>query len=153
MAIEPGFCILESATLKWPPDLRIPSKRFRLFVAANTTDCTTRVISEFVLAALQSGMVYFSAWGPGCSRFHDIVDEELVADEIGEGVFASPSGHDTIMTTWHESHTLDEALDFFIRWTKPDGKFQQGSEYWVAVSVNNPHWAASIRRTMEAAKT
>ena len=143
------FQVIESDTLSWPATFAAPTTRFRLFVAADVTDCSTELISKFVLAALKRGMVYFCGWGPDCERFHDIVDEEIVADDIGERMFAAKNGHDTIMTTWHATHTLEEALDFFVHWTKPDGEFAQDSECWVAVCVNNSEWATSIRGFFE----
>jgi len=143
------FHVIESDTLSWPLTFVSPTTRFRLFVAADVTAGSTEVISKFVLAALKGGMVYFCSWGPDCERLHDMVNEEIVADEIGGRLFASKNGHDTIVTTWHEIHTLEEALDFFVRLAKPDGEFAKDGECWVAVCVNNPEWATSIRRVFE----
>jgi len=148
MPIENHFCVVELDTLSWPSALHIPSRGFRLFVAADVAGSATEVISEFAHAALKSGMVYFSAWGPDCSRFHDIVDEVIVEDELGDCLFAGANAGDTVMTTWHESEDLDEALDFFINLAHPTNGFATDSNYWVAVCLNNPEWAAVIRRQL-----
>ena len=120
-------------------------------MAADVTRTPTELISEFANAALTSGMVYFCAWGQDCERFHDIVDELIVEDEIGARLFAGADAGDTIMTTWHKADTLEEALDFFINLAEPTSGLDRNSDYWVAVCVNNSEWAAEIRRRLEAA--
>jgi hypothetical protein len=75
MTEDKDFAVIQLPELKWPASLRLPSKRFRLFVAANVSDVGTEAVSDFALAALSSGMVYFCAWGRDCERFHDIVDD------------------------------------------------------------------------------
>src|ERR1700686_5436028 len=87
MQVKNKYVVVELASLNWPSATRIPSRRFRLFVAANTTSSTTEAIGQFASAALEAGMVYFSAWGPGCERFHDLVDEVIVADNIASRLF------------------------------------------------------------------
>jgi hypothetical protein len=141
------FChIAELTSLRWPLSLEIPSKRFRLLVAADMTDIPVDLIREFAHAALERGMVYFCAWGPGCERFHDILDELVVADDIGERQFAGPNDQDTIMTAWHDDETLDEALDFFVNMSHPTDGFESESDYWLAICLDNPEWAATSKR-------
>jgi hypothetical protein len=151
MTTENSFCLIELAQLSWPPALEIPSRRFRLLVVADTIEISTDIISQFAYAALKSGMVYFCAWGPGCERFHDIVDEVRVKDELGERVFVGPNPEDTIMTTWHPDDTLEEAVEYFINWAHPTHGFAEGSDCWMAICVNNKEWAATIRQKFEEA--
>lgn len=113
MEQEKRFSVIQVSDLNWPPALEILSKRFLLFVAANITDVSTQTVSHFALAALNQGMVYFCSWGPDCERFHDIVDEVLVEDDVGEQKFAGPNTSDVIMTTWHAKDSLEDAIDFF----------------------------------------
>jgi hypothetical protein len=127
MQVKNNYVVVELASLNWPSAARIPSRRFRLFVKANTTSSTTEAIGQFANAALKAGMVYFSAWGPGCGRFHDLVDEVIAADDIGNRRFADPNEADTIMTTWHQNETLDEACDFFINLGVPTAGFEADS--------------------------
>lgn len=146
-------CVIECATLSWPSVLHIPSRRFRLFVAADAIGVTTDAISEFVHEALKRGMVYFCAWGPDCSRFHDIVDEIVVEDDLGERQFVGPNPHDQIMTTWHENDTLEEAVDFFFNFAFPTDGFEADSDSWIALCINNSEWAVSIRRKLGAGES
>ena len=87
MAGKKPFSVVQANSLIWPADVQIPNGRFRLFVAADVTGLSTKLMSEFAVAVLKSGMVYFCAWGPGCELFHDIVDELIVEDEIGKRLF------------------------------------------------------------------
>jgi hypothetical protein len=53
------------------------------------------------------------------------------------------------MTTWHDDEPLDEALDFFVNWSLPNGGFQGGSDYRLAISIGNPEWTATIKQFLE----
>jgi hypothetical protein len=149
MQVENNYCVAELASLDWPSTFRVPSKRFRLFVASDSTLIATETMAQFAHSALRAGMVYFSVWGPDCERFHDAVDDVIVADQIGGRLFIGPNEADTIMTTWHESETLDEACDFFVNVALPTAGFEADSYYWVALCLNNPEWSATIRRQLE----
>jgi hypothetical protein len=148
MPLGNHVCV-ELESLTWPVALHIPSTRFRLFVAADTTVSTSEALAKFAHATLKLGMVYFCAWGPGCERFHDIVDKVIELDDLGERLFVGPTSNDVVMTTWHAEDTLDEALDYFLISACPTDGFAVGSNYWVAMCVNNPGWAAIVRQRLE----
>ena len=93
-------------------------------------------------------MVYFCGWGPGCERFHDIVDEIIVADEAQ---FTPPTQRDTVMTTFHDSDTLEEALDFFATCAVPSDGYLPGSNYRLVVCIGDREWAATATRVLKAA--
>jgi hypothetical protein len=149
MPLENHDCLVELASLTWPVALHIPKVRFRLFMAVDTTGCPPDVLAEFAHAALKSGMVYFCAWGPDCERFHDIVDEVIVEDAVGKRLFVGPNANDTVMTTWHANDTLEEALDYFLLFSCPTEGFLANSDYWLAMCVNNPAWAAIVEKRLE----
>ncbi len=97
-------------------------------------------------------MVYFCAWGPGCERFHDIVDEIIADDGVsGRNRFLPPTSDDVVMTTWHAHETLEEALDYFATCTLPTGGYIADSDYRVLVCIGPPEWAATARRFMRQA--
>jgi len=146
------FDVVDLPSLIWPSSLSIPSKRFRLFVAADTKNSTVDALSAFAYSALQKGMVYFCSCGPDCERFHDIVDEVILEDDLGERRFVGPDESAFVQTTWHAKYELDEALDFFARFARPPSSFEPDSDYWLAISVGNAEWAASIRRILGPAK-
>ena len=149
MPTKDRFCVVELRTLNWPSALHIASKRFRLFVAGDVTHVPTETISAFAGGALKRGMVYLCAWGPDCERFHDIVDEVIVEDELGERLFVGTRMGDTVMTTWHEDEDLEESLDFFINLAHPTEGFHSDSDSWVIVCLDNPDWAKVIRDRLE----
>lgn len=127
----------------------MPSRRFRLFVAADVRATSTDILSEFALPALNEGMVYFCSWGPGCERFHDIVDELVVEDSLREPKFSGPGRNDAIMTTWHESETLEEALEFFRTCAVPTNGFLADSDFGIVMCVGNATWAETASRFFE----
>ena len=149
---EKRFAVIQVSDLNWPPALEIPTKRFRLFVAANITDVSTQTVSDFALAALNQGMVYFCSWGPDCERFHDIVDEVLVEDDIGERKFAGPNASDVIMTTWHAKDSLEDAIDFFATSAAPTEGFAPDSDFRLVICVANQPWAAQANQYLQSAK-
>jgi hypothetical protein len=130
----------------------IPSKSFRLFVAADITEVSTQTVSDFALAALNQGMVYLCSWGPDCERFHDIVDEVLVEDNIGQQKFARPNSSDVIMTTWHANDSLEDAIDFFATLAVPTDGFAPDSDSRLVVCVANQQWAAQADKFLQSAK-
>jgi hypothetical protein len=72
-------------------------------------------------------------------------------DELGARLFVGPNSADVIMTTWHDDYTLDEAIEYLINSTYPTDGFAAGSDYWIAICVNNSSWAATIRQQFEEA--
>lgn len=147
------FSVLELAQLKWPTALNQPRKRFRLFVAADVTGLSANALADFARSALRSGMVLFCAWGHGCEKFHDIVDEVIADDYAGERNFAGSTAKDTVMTTWHDDETIEEALHYFITLALPTEGLMPNSSYRMAICVGNSAWAAKAKQTLESASS
>jgi len=97
-------------------------------------------------------MVYFCVWGRGCERFHDIVDEIVVADELGNRKFAGPLGNDVVMTTWHDDESLEEALSFFTTCAVPTEGLADDSDFRLVICVGNSHWTDVAERLLQSAK-
>ena len=139
------FAVVELPDLIWPATLAIPTKRFRLLVAANTSHMSTEALSGFAVGALEHGMVYFCSWGVGCERFHDIVDEVVVYDDIGPQRFSGSKPDDVIMTTWHDDEPLEEALQFLANFAIPTEGFQPDSDFRLVICVGNPQWVEQAK--------
>ena len=152
MEQEEKFAVIEVPKLEWPTTFEVPSKRFRLLVAADVKSAKTQVISDFALSALKRGMVYFCSWGPGCERFHDIVDEDVVGYDGTSREFSGPSTSDVIMTTSHGNETLEEALDFLATCAVPTDGFTPDSDFRLVISVANQQWAAQARKFLGSVK-
>jgi hypothetical protein len=155
MGEEKQFAVIQLPELKWPTSLSLSCSRFRLFVAADVSNVSVDIISDFVSAALNRGMVYFCAWGHDCERFHDIVDEVVVEDYLAERRFVEPTTNDTVMTTWHKGETLDtlkEALDFFANWARPHPGLATDSSFRLVICVGDPEWAETATRFLQTAE-
>ena len=150
MADEKEFAVIELNELKWPPGLKVPSRRFRLLVAADVNHVSNNILYEFAQDALSNGLVYFCSWGSDCERFHDIVDEVIAADELGQRRFAPPTAEDVVMTTWHDNDSLEEALDFFGRCALPTDGYIEDSSFRVVMCLANRDWAAIATRFLRA---
>lgn len=109
-------------------------------------------MADFALAALNKGMVYFCSWGPECERFHDIVDEVIIGDDLSEQEFSGPNTSDVVMTTWHDDETLEEALDFFATCAVPTDGFGPDSDFRFVICVANQQWAAQAEESLKSAK-
>jgi hypothetical protein len=144
------FSVIELAELKWPTAHNLPTKRLRLFVAADVTELSADALADFAWAALCSGMVYFCAWGRDCERFHDIVDEVVVQDALGDRRFVGPTANDTVMTTWHEHESLNEALDFFTGSAIPTQGFATDSSLRLVICIGNPDWADTASHVLQS---
>jgi len=82
------------------------------------------------------------------------VDQVVVNDELGERRFAGPTANDTVMTTWHDHETLEEALNFFVTLAVPTQGFEVDSSFRVVMCLANSGWAetatcASIQAVFE----
>jgi hypothetical protein len=150
MAEEKRFAVIQMPELKWPTSIPSQCRRFRLFVAADIGDVSVEAISEFASAALSRGMVYFCAWGRDCERLHDIVDDAIAADDLGERRFVGPTPNDVVMTTWHKDESLEEALDFFSISAVPTDGFAANSNFRLAICVGNPEWARTATRVLQS---
>jgi hypothetical protein len=138
MADARQFAVINIDCVAWPERLEMPLPRFRLFLAADTTNVSADDISSFAEAALSKGMVYFCSWGPGCERFHDIVDH--VRDR-----FDPSSQNDVVMTTSHSDESLEEALDFFAMCAVPSDGYAENSGYRIVMCIGLD-WADTAQK-------
>ena len=152
MKQENKFVVVEVPRLEWPATLEVPSKRFRLLVAADVNRASTQAISDFALSALKRGMVYFCAWGQGCEGFHDIVDEIVVGNGATDQGVSGPSGSDVVMTTWHDDETLEDALEFLTTSAVPTDGFAPDSDFRLVICVASQQWAAQAQKFLDSVK-
>lgn len=88
------------------PDLN-RLKPFKTVVVIETTVSQKRQ-NEISKWLVRSGCLYVLAWGHGCTSWDDSVDDaNMERFDFGE----IPS-EEFVMTTWHESETLKEAMEF-----------------------------------------
>jgi hypothetical protein len=122
----------------FPDNLSLGSPRFACLLAWDSRGVDVNRIAGLVRKLLNSGAVYISTWGPDCARVHDIVDEEVVGSD--------PSPDDPlIMTTWHESLPLAEAMTFVLNDSRPDEALETGCDSTLGIAIGNRKWHEEIR--------
>lgn len=115
------------------------TRHFACFIAWDARFASTQEICSLARYLLDAGCVYFCCWGPGCERVHDIIDEEYAGDGTSISNDAS-----TIMTTWHNDETLDEAVWFALNAAFPDDRFFENARALVGICIGNATWSSRI---------
>jgi len=125
--------------------LRGPVSGEQLILAWDARDASADTVSTFVAPLLRQGASYFVCWGPDCERVHDIIDEMVSYPDNDFGV----PEDSCIMTTWHASEPLREALRFFLVNSWPDEHYQGSTHTALAIAVGSPAWAAEIMEALD----
>jgi hypothetical protein len=114
-------------------------RHFVLFLAWDASRETDESVRKLARSLFAKGLAYLVAWGPDCSRVHDLFD--FVG--IDEGWDLTPES--VVMTTWHDDEALASALWFFLFNTIPDEAYEATCQAGLAVAIDNSEWAAKIR--------
>jgi hypothetical protein len=106
--------IADAARLEDLPEQLSPlAERFVLLLAVDADPKPER-LCEVLKILLEVGCVYLCAWGPGCQRVEIAMDNVFVNAEL-KGEQAS-----TVITTSHQSESLDDAAWFVLNNAYPD---------------------------------
>jgi hypothetical protein len=122
------------------PRIELPAANFACLLAWDARGQSAAAVSSLVEPLLHAGASYFVCWGPDCERVHDIIDE-IVSFPAND--FDVPADS-CIMTTWHVSESLGEALSYFLEASWPDEQYIAPTRAALAVSVGGPVWAEEI---------
>jgi hypothetical protein len=129
-----------SATADVPKRLELSSRHFVCLLAWDARDASNETVARVADRLLSAGASYFVCWGPDCERVHDIIDE--IAERPAAD-FALPEDS-CIMTTWHDSEPLDEAIWFFLASAWPDEPYFETTRSSLAISIGSHEWSAAI---------
>jgi hypothetical protein len=124
--------------------LSLPSSHFIALVACDSTRSSVDEMSQVGAWLLGQGAVVIATWGEGCEKFHDIIDEtdvETRPDQPDEGV---------VLTTWHDSESLAEALWFVINTISPAPAYETTCKTVLAIAVGNTEWQAEIEKWLSS---
>lgn len=124
-----------SADPLWREVVEESADGFALFLACDASGLDADVIGAFAAHCIDQGMFWVSAWGPECERVHDIFDEVDIQRSGSEAI---------VMTTWHTSESLEDALLLFWYAFAAEGK--QGGPGRVVLTVGSPNWPDEVRR-------
>lgn len=111
----------------WPVEVALPSRYFACLVIADGTAESTDELGRWASRALSQGMVFCAAWGPGGEVVHDVVD--WAALERDKYRSDSP----IVVTTWHSSESMAEAVEFFVNTTVLDAAYRPECHSWLLV--------------------
>jgi len=113
---------------------------FVAFTAMDARAVDDADLKTFCSALLEHGCAYLCTWGPDCERVHDAMDRCVVDNDPPN------SSRGTVMTTWHDQESLEEALDFFLSCTLPDESFApHGCNRAIAIAIGSSEWVNAIR--------
>ncbi len=126
-----------------PDKIEPNSQYFSLFIAMDARRLDDGTILEVAKRLLSKGFACLCAWGPNCERVRDLFDS--AAREINDEL----SGDDVIMTSWHASGSLEEALWFFVHSAFVTTKFEKTCTDWVLAPIANPGWEQLMRNRIQ----
>jgi hypothetical protein len=135
------FCGIASpadvGVVKWPPP------HFVALLVWHADGVSTEAVSGVVEELFSRGTSWLCTWGKDCERVHDVAEE---ADSYPSPV-ASPE--DAVrMTTWHTNESLEEVVDFLLRWTVPDAYYAPTTKASLVLCVGDDALAHATRQAL-----
>lgn len=124
----------------------LPTSRGEHFVLFLAWDARQASDDEILIAArelVRVGLAYIVAWGPDCERVHDLFD---VADLEENPESNAPDTETVIISTWHDSEPLEEALWFAIHSAYPSPPYDATWQATILACVGDGEWGATIHR-------
>lgn len=127
--------------------LELPSAHFVTLLVWHASGVPTDVVSGVVEHLCAGGASYLCAWGSDCERVHDVADEtDAFPSEL-----ASP--HDAVrLTTWHTDDSLDEVVDFLLRWAVPHAYYAPTTTASLVLCVGDDLLASATRLVLASAQ-
>ena len=126
----------------FPTDITLPSSHFVCLIVAEATEIPDDVIAHLAGALLDKGLGYLCAWGPDCSRVHDVFDITIVRRKIEQGIDYP------VPTSWHSKESLDEALWFVLICAYPDDRYAETCNCTLIITVGNADWTQQVQRRL-----
>jgi hypothetical protein len=132
------FFVCSARTIGDLPDEVSPTApHFGLFIAMDARIVDDDLLRDVAGKVVAKGLVCLVAWGPGCKRVHDRVDDA--------GRDYNESDEKFIMTTWHHRELLKKALWYFAEASIVADGYVLTCTDWIAASIENPDWDKKIR--------
>jgi hypothetical protein len=126
-----------------PQSIRPRSEYFTLLLAWDAPTVHESQLQEWMRPLVDRGLVYFCAWGERCEAVHDAVDRCDIGKDGAKSDFV-------IMTTWHNTDSLEKACWFFKELALPNETSGIAKFDRFAVAVGNRQWAERMKRYFSA---
>ncbi|MEA2239356.1 MAG: hypothetical protein QOC81_4080 [Thermoanaerobaculia bacterium] len=124
------------------PPTKLAGQHFVLFLAWDASAIADEAIFAFARQLIRVGLSYVVAWGPDCERVHDIFDDADILENPESNVAETET---VIISTWHNSDSLEEALWFAMHSAYPAPPYEPTTISTVAVVIGNKHWAHAVQ--------
>lgn len=118
-------------------------EHFVLFLAWDARQVSDDDILTVARRLVRAGLAYIIAWGPDCERVHDLFD---VVDIEENPESNAPDSETVIISTWHDSEPLEEALWFAIHSAYPAPPYDTTWRATIVAAVGSAEWATATRR-------
>ena len=123
-----------------PDRLELVSRYFICMIVQDALGVSDETLNRTARKLLSNGAVYFCAFGPDCERVHDRID-----DQIRDMNLEDNDEERLILTTWHSSEPLEDALWYFLYSSSPSEAYWSQCNSWVLVSIGAHSLSAEIR--------
>ena len=122
-----------------PETLGLPSPHFACLLVLDGLAISDAQVHRLAAKLLKNGAVYFCAWGPGCERVHDLIDDAILIFE------SDPTEDNVILTTWHDDESLEEALFFLFCASWPAADYIDRCGSALVIVSGSSEWAEVCR--------
>ncbi len=123
-----------------PDRLELQSKYFICMIVQDALRVSDETLNQTARKLLLNGAVYFCAFGPDCERVHDRID-----DQVRDMDLEKDDEKRLILTTWHSSESLEDALWYFLYTSSPSEAYVSECSSWVLVSIGTHSFGTAIR--------
>lgn len=124
LAREPVHLLTVAVPEQLCDPIALPSACFKCLIAWDAEDASAACIAAVAARLLEAGCVYLCTWGADCQRVHDLCDEVVVHREL-ESPQSESEREAVVMTTWHDTETWSEALEFALHGAWPDDLYAE----------------------------
>src|SRR5262245_21585380 len=131
---------VDADTLDEVPDiLGFSSPHFACLLALDGPTFSDAQVHRLAAKLLGNGAAYVCAWGPGCERVHDLIDDAILIFE------SDPTEDNVILTTWHDNESLEEALFYLLRTTWPAADYFDTCRAALVIVSDSARWVEICR--------
>lgn len=131
--------------MELPDDLKLPTPKFLGFSVWDSKGTSNGEVNLISRRLLDAGCVALSVFGEGCKEFHDIFDQEAIADSSEN----SDDDESVIMTTWHSDDSFDDALWYGLFTAFASANYYDQCGVTLVLSIGAHGYREDLRRALD----